>query len=368
MKKKNHLPLCAVLLAGGRGTRFWPRSRTRTPKQLLNIAGPQTMLRDSVARLEPLFDAKNFWAVTNVEQAAGVRREMRIASSHHVLAEPAGRNTAAAIGLAAIHLAHEHGDAIMAVLSADSYIAHAAKFRTLLRAALENASTPGHLVVVGVPPTIPETGYGYIELGPVVARPRGIKAYAVKRFTEKPALPLARRYVASGRYLWNAGMFFWRVSTFLENLERYVPTTHAALLELAKTIGTRKYQSALASIYPKLENISVDYAIMEPATRAAKNHVSVIPASVGWSDIGSWSAVYDLLTKTHGTNLAAADCFTHDAEGNYFHSHKFVAAIGVNNLVLVETDDAILICPRDRAQDVGKIVKWLEQEKRGHLL
>jgi mannose-1-phosphate guanylyltransferase len=163
-------------------------------------------------------------------------------------------------------------------------------------------------------------------------------------------------------------MFFWRVSTFLDNLERYVPATFASLQELAKTIGTRKYPSALASIYPKLENISVDYAIMEPATRAAKNHVSVIPASVGWSDIGSWSAVYDLLTKTHGTNLAAADCFTHDAEGNYFHSHKFVAAIGVNNLVLVETDDAILICPRDRSQDVSKIVKWLEQEKRVRLL
>jgi mannose-1-phosphate guanylyltransferase len=190
----------------------------------------------------------------------------------------------------------------------------------------------------------------------------------VKRFAEKPALALARRYVASKKYLWNAGMFFWLVSTFMENLERYIPATHAALLELAKTIGTRKYASALATIYPKLENISVDYAIMEPATRAAKNHVSVIPASVGWSDIGSWSAVYDLLTKTHGTNLAASDCFTHDAEGNYFHSHKFVAAIGVHNLVLVETDDAILICPRDRSQDVGKIVKWLEQEKRSHLL
>ena len=366
--KEPKLPLCAVFLAGGRGTRFWPRSRTRTPKQLLNIAGPQTMLRDSVARLEPLFDAKNFWAVTNVEQLAGVRREMRVASASHMLAEPMGRNTAAAIGLAAIHLAHEHGDAIMAVLSADSYIGHAAKFRGLIRAALDNARTPGHLVVMGIPPTSPETGYGYIELGKVVAKPRGVAAYAVKRFAEKPALALARRYVASKKYLWNAGMFFWRVSTFMENLERYIPATHAALLELAKTIGTRKYAGALAAIYPKLENISVDYAIMEPATRAAKNHVSVIPASVGWSDIGSWSAVYDLLTKTHGTNLAASDCFTHDAEGNYFHSHKFVAAIGVHNLVLVETDDAILICPRDRSQDVGKIVKWLEQEKRSHLL
>lgn len=365
---KSALPHCAVLLAGGRGTRFWPRSRTRTPKQLLNIAGPQTMLRDSVARLEPVFSPRNFWAVTNVEQLAGVRREMRIASAHHILAEPTGRNTAAAIGLAAIHLRHEHTDAVMAVLSADSYIANALKFQKIVSAALKIAATPGALVVIGIPPTRPETGYGYVELGRISAHPRGTVAHAVKRFAEKPPLALARRYFRSKHYLWNAGMFFWRVSTFLDNLETYLPKTRAALDALAKTIGTRRYASALKSIYPTLENISVDYAIMEPATRAAKNHVSVLAADVGWSDIGSWSAVYDLLKKTHGSNLASADCFTHDAEGNYFHSQKFVAAIGVNNLVLVETDDAILLCPRDRAQDVGKIVKYLERQNRSHLL
>ncbi len=326
------------------------------------------MLRDSVARLEPLFSARNFWAVTNVEQLAGVRREMRIASAHHVLAEPTGRNTAAAIGLAAIHLRHEYGDAVMAVLSADSYIANAPKFRKIVSAALHAAATPGNLVVIGIPPSHPETGYGYVELGRAAARRRGIPVHAVKRFAEKPALALARRYVASKNYLWNAGMFFWRVSTFLDNLEKHLPKTRAALDELAKTIGTWQYASALKSIYPTLENISVDYAIMEPATRAAKSHVFVLAADVGWSDIGSWSAVYDLLKKTHGSNLASAECFTHDAEGNYFHSQKFVAAIGVNNLVLVETDDAILLCPRDRAQDVGKIVKYLEEQKRSHLL
>jgi len=366
--KKSALPNCAVLLAGGRGTRFWPRSRTRTPKQLLNIAGPHTMLRDSVARLEPVFSPRNFWAVTNVEQIAGVRREIHIASANHILAEPTGRNTAAAIGLAAIHLRHEQKDAVMAVLSADSYIANAVKFRKIVSAALKMAATPGALVVIGIPPTRPETGYGYVELGPVSARPRGIPAHAVKRFAEKPPLALARRYVASKHYLWNAGMFFWRVSTFLDNLEKHLPKTRAALDALAKTIGTRRYASALKSIYPTLENISVDYAIMEPATRAAKNHVSVLAADVGWSDIGSWSAVYDLLKKTHGSNLASADCFTHDAEGNYFHSQKFVAAIGVNNLVLVETDDAILLCSRDRAQDVGKIVKYLEEHSLKNLL
>jgi mannose-1-phosphate guanylyltransferase len=356
---------CAVLLAGGRGTRFWPRSRTRTPKQLLNIAGDETMLRQTVSRLAPLFGLRNFWAVTNVEQASAVRRELREIPPSHILAEPVGRNTAAAIGLAAIHLAHDHGDALMAVLPSDSYVTNAAEYRRLVRAALDLACTPGNLVVFGIPPTRPETGYGYIEAGKASARPGGVAAYTVRRFTEKPALPVARRYLSAGRYFWNAGMFFWRASTYLENLERFLPATHAALSDLAKNIGTRKYTAALRRIYPRLENISVDYAIMEPAT--SDTHapsVFVLPAKVGWSDIGSWQAVFELLAPQPGANVSASPHFALDATGNYFWSpKKFIAAIGVDNLVLVETDDAILVCPRDRSQDVGKIVKWLEQQK-----
>ncbi len=369
MKRTTHresLPTCAVLLAGGRGTRFWPRSRTSTPKQLLNITGTETMLRQTIARLEPMIQMQNMWAVTNIQQAAAVRREMRQAPASHVLAEPVGRNTAAAIGLGAIHLAREHGDALMAVLPSDSYVADAARYRALARAALELAYKPGNLVVLGVPPTRPETGYGYIERGNVSARVHGVAAFAVRRFTEKPELPVARKYVISGKYLWNAGMFFWRVSSFLENLHRFLPETHAALVELAKTIGTRHYTSALRQMYPRLTNISVDYAIMEPATRAAGTpRVSVIPANVGWSDIGSWGAVYELLAPKPGANVSVGPSFTIDATGNYFWSpRKFVAAIGVRDLVLVETDDALLLCPRDRSQDVGKIVKWLEEQKQ----
>ena len=268
-EKSKAMPVCAVLLAGGRGTRFWPRSRMRTPKQLLNITGDATMLRQTVKRLESVVPAGNMWVVTNVEQAAAVRREMRGSPASQVLAEPVGRNTAAAIGLAAVQLAHKHGDALMAVLPSDSYIADMAGYRKLVRAALALAQTPGNLVVMGVPPTRPETGYGYIESGDVSARPNGVEAYEVRRFTEKPELKVAREYAASGKYFWNAGMFFWRVSTFLETLKRFLPVTHAALLELAKSIGTRRYESALRRIYPKLESISVDYAIMEPATRTA---------------------------------------------------------------------------------------------------
>ena len=363
---REKLPACAVLLAGGRGTRFWPRSRMRTPKQLLNITGDETMLRQAISRLAPLFSPRNFWAVTNIEQSAAVRRQLRAIPASHILAEPIGRNTAAAIGLAAIHLAHDHGDALMAVLPSDSYVSDVAQYRRLVRAALDLARTPGNLVVLGIPPTRPETGYGYIEAGAASSvKPGGLAAYTVRRFTEKPALPLARRYLSAGRFFWNAGMFFWRASTFLENLQRFLPATHAALADLAKAIGTRKYAAALRRIYPKLANISVDFAVMEPATRdARKPCVFVLPAKIGWSDIGSWQAVFELLAAHPGANVSASPLFALDATGNYFWSpKKFVAAIGVDNLVVVETEDAILICPRDRSQDVGKIVKYLEQQK-----
>jgi mannose-1-phosphate guanylyltransferase len=367
--KRNSLPACAILLAGGRGTRFWPRSRMRTPKQLLNIAGRETMLRETFARLAPIFLAPKFWAVTNAEQSAAVRRELRGVPATHILSEPVGRNTAAAVGLAAIHLAREYGDALMAVVPADSYVADPRRYRTLIRAALALARAPGNLVVLGIPPTRPETGYGYIERGGVAARPNGVAAYAVRRFTEKPSLAVARRYAASGKYLWNAGMFFWRASTYLENLRRFLPATHAALMDLSKTIGTRSYESALRRIYPRLENISVDYAVMEPATRVKSARVSVIPAKIGWSDIGSWAAVYELLAPKSGANVSAGPFFALDSAGNYFWSpKKFVAAIGVRDLVLVETDDAILLCPRDRSQDVGKIVKGLEKARKKGLL
>jgi mannose-1-phosphate guanylyltransferase len=365
----------AVILAGGRGTRFWPRSRTRTPKQLLNIVGRDTMLEQTAARLAPLFPASRQWVVTNAEQAAAVRRQLPRLARSHILAEPTGRNTAAAIGLAAAHLLHsgmgKENDAIMAVLPADHYIAQPARYLKIVRAALHVAHASGSLVVLGIPPSRPDTGFGYIERSSgMVLNAGNVPVFSVRRFTEKPALKLARKYVASGRYLWNAGMFFWRVSTFLGNLEKFLPKTHDALMRLAGEIGTPRYARTLARIYPKLENISVDYAILEPATRrAAAPSVFVLPAEVGWSDIGSWAAVYELLARETGENVSAGRVVALDARGNFLWSpKKFVAAIGVHNLVVVETEDALLLCPRDRAQDVGKIVKWLEGEKLSRLL
>jgi len=331
------------------------------------------MLRETIARIASVFPVGNIWAVTNQDQAAAVRKELREVPAAQVLAEPVGRNTAAAIGLAAIHLAHEHGDAVMAVLPADAYVAEVARYRLLVRAALELARAEGNLVVLGIPPTRPETGYGYIERGPIAARPRGIAAYTLRCFTEKPSLPRARRYVASGRYLWNAGMFFWRVSTFLKNLRRFLPATHESLSELAGLIGASRYAAALRRFYPRLESISVDFAVMEPATRLPSAgrlpRVFVIPARVGWSDIGSWAAVYELLAGKSSVNVSAGASLTLDASGNYLWSPgKFVAAIGVRDLILVETRDAVLVCPRDRSQEVGKVVRWLEKTRRTHLL
>jgi mannose-1-phosphate guanylyltransferase len=361
----------AVILAGGRGTRFWPRSRTRTPKQLLNIVGKQTMLQQTVERLSPLFPASRVWVVTNGEQAAEVRRQLPAVAHRHILAEPIGRNTAAAIGLAAVHLLHAGAPgALMAVLPADHVITQAAHYRRIARAALAVAARPGALVVLGIPPTRPETGFGYIELAGRPERVSGEPVFVVRRFTEKPRLPRARNYVASGRYLWNAGMFFWRVSTFLALLERLLPKTHAALLRLTETIGTPRYHAALRRIYPQLENISVDYAILEPVSRDPRHSpVFVLPASVGWSDIGSWAAVYELLARKPGENVSAGGFLALDAAGNFLWSpQKFVAALGVRDLVVVETPDALLICPRERAQDVGRVVKWLETQQARKLL
>ncbi len=314
MKKEKPLVVHAVILAGGRGTRFWPRSRTRTPKQLLNIVGEGSMLQQTVARLKPLVPPQRIWTVTNSEHSSALAKQLSAAARNHVLAEPLGRNTAAAIALAAIHVRHAAGgDALLAVLPADHFIA---------------------------------------------------------QFKEKPDLATAKEYVASGNFHWNAGMFFWRVSTFLDALKEFLPKTHSLIEELSKHVGKRSYAAKLKRIYPRLENISVDYAILERATqRAGAPRVFVIPAEMGWSDIGSWAAVHELLAKHPAENIFAGPGHSLDAEGNFLWSPgKYIAVIGVTGLVVVETPDALLICPRDRAQDVGKIVKALEDRKHKKLL
>jgi mannose-1-phosphate guanylyltransferase len=361
----------AVILAGGRGTRFWPRSRTRTPKQLLNIIGADSMLQQTVARLKPFIPAEHIWTVTNEEQSASVRKHLPASARKHILSEPVGRSTAAAIALAAVHIRHaERGDALMAVLPADLYIAQPKKYAKIAQLALKIAREPGRIVVLGIPPSRPDTGFGYIQCATKAVSSTPFPVFPVQAFKEKPDLPLAKKYVASGNYRWNAGMFFWRVSTFLDSLKKYLPKTYAALVTLAGTIGTRKYETKLRSIYPRLENIAVDYAILEAATREKDpSRVFMIPADIGWSDIGSWTAVHEQSSSARHQNVLAGAGHMLEAEGNFIWSPtKFVAAIGVRDLVVVETPDALLICPRHRSQDVGKIVKWLEERGRKDLL
>jgi len=370
MAKNENPEHCAVILAGGRGTRFWPRSRKRTPKQLLNIVSDKSMLRETVDRIGPLFSANRIWAVTNQDQVAAVRRELRRVPHAQILSEPIGRNTTAAIAVAAIHLAQKHPNAVMAVLPADHYIANTARYRRIVRAAMNLASVPGNLVVLGIPPTRPETGFGYIERNAAAAPQNGIAVYRVKKFTEKPDQARARQYVASGRYFWNAGMFFWHVSTFLDCLRKFLPKTWDAMQKLRQSIGTPAYSRALRRIYPRLENVSVDYAIMEPSTQdGARERVFVLPAAIGWSDIGSWSAVYELLARSKNQNVTNVLSFALNAAGNFIWTPgKFTAIVGLNGLVVVDTADALLICPRDRTQDVSKVVKWLEENRREDLL
>jgi mannose-1-phosphate guanylyltransferase len=361
----------AVILAGGRGTRFWPRSRKRTPKQLLDVVGSGTMLEQTLSRLAPLFSPSSVWIVTYRDQAAAVARVLPRVPARHILAEPQGRNTAAAIGLAAAHLAHSASpDALMAVLPSDHFIADATGYRRVVRAALATSARPGALVVLGIPPSRPETGFGYVEHGKAGQGIGGQRVYRVRRFLEKPSLAMARRYIRTGRYFWNAGMFFWRVSTFFDNLARHLPKTHSALLRLSETIGTPRYPAALSRAYANLENVSIDYAVLEPASRDPRQSpVFVLPAAVGWSDIGSWAAVYEMLARRPGQNVGPGRFLALDALGNLLWSpDKFVAALGVRDLVVVETVDALLICPRDRAQDVGRVVQWLENNRGASLL
>src|SRR5216683_1818620 len=362
---REKLSIHAVILAGGKGTRFWPRSRSKAPKQLLHIFGKGTMLEQTVARLRPIVPDDRIWTVTNVEQLSALRKQLPAGARKRVLVEPVGRNTAAAIALAAFHIRRSaKGDALMAVLPADHYIAKRRAYQQVVAAALHAAREPGRMVVLGIPPTRPDTGFGYIERTETAIAAQRIPLYPVRRFAEKPALATAKEYLASGNYQWNAGMFFWRVSTFLDELQQHLPATFKALEKLDPLVSARSYESQLSKVYPELENISVDYAILERATgEAAQPKVFVIPADVGWSDIGSWAAVYELLAKQSGENVFPGAGHAIDGSGNFVSSAgKFVATIGVDNLVIVETSDALLICPRDRAQDVGKLVKWLEEQ------
>lgn len=360
----------AVIVAGGRGTRFWPRSRRHRAKQVLNVLGQGTLIQQTLERLRPLVPPARTWVITNDHLRDEIVRQLPAVPASQVIAEPAQRNTAPAIGLAAHLIAAKAGrEAVMGVFPSDHVVGRPSRFRQVLRVATRGAAA-GALVVLGIRPRWPETGYGYIQFAarPVLSR---LRLQPVQRFREKPDLATARRFLRSGRHFWNSGMFLWSVGTILDALETFLPRTAAVLSEIAREFKPEK----LARLYPRCENISVDYAVMERAVPPWR--VVGVPCEIGWNDVGSWSAVYELLPHDAAGNAVRGQVWLLDARGNYLDvmeasgngaRGKLVAAIGVENLIVVDSPDALLIARRDRAQDVSKVVQWLEKHKREELL
>ncbi|HLJ29965.1 MAG TPA: mannose-1-phosphate guanylyltransferase [Candidatus Angelobacter sp.] len=367
--KHNFYP---VILAGGSGTRFWPRSRRRLAKQVLALDGKQTMIQKTVERLALAADEKNFWVITNEFVAEEIQRQLPRVPAKQIVTEPEPRNTAPAIGLAAFLLERVDPGSIIGMFPADHVIADEKKFRKLLQRAVEIAGKGENIIVMGIKPSRAETGYGYIETGDSLESGLSL----VKRFTEKPNHQRAEEFLAAGNYYWNSGMFIWSARTLTRALREHLSETTPYLEKIAGAWGSKDFDKKFADLYPRCENISIDYAVLEP--RSAKGQHSsnlfCLKADFGWNDLGSWAALYEhhaaAAGKKDGRNVVEGkDHFALHASGNYIYApEKFVAAVGVHDLVVVETDDAILVTTREHSQDVGKIVKYLNEKKMTDLV
>lgn len=351
----------ALIMAGGRGTRFWPRSRKRNAKQVLRFFGERSLIQQTVDRLKPLIPPENIWVITNELLQPEIRSQLPEVPKRQIIAEPAQRNTAPCIALAAQILHEADPEAVLGVFPADHLILKEGRFRNFVKAAYR-AAEAGQIVVLGIEPRWAETGYGYIEF------PRNVKtgapeAVSVTSFREKPDVKTAKKFVERGNFFWNAGMFFWPAATVLELMRRHQPKTSTLLAGLP-SFRSRTFSGELAQAYPLCENISVDYAIIEKA-----GDVTGIPLDdIGWNDVGSWEAVYNLADKDGNANASRGSLVAENSRGNYVDAQKTVALVGVDNLVVVDTPDALLIASRHAAQDVSKIVKALDLQEREELL
>jgi mannose-1-phosphate guanylyltransferase len=354
--------LYALIMAGGRGTRFWPLSRKARAKQVLPVLGDQTLIQQTFARLRPLIAPERFLVITNAYLREEIVRQLPEIPPQQVIAEPAQRNTAPCIGLAARILLGLDPGAIMAVFPADHVISRPAAFRRVLRQACRGAAE-GHLVVLGIRPRWPETGYGYIEFARDGSALSGLTA--VRRFREKPDLSTAKRFLRRGNFDWNSGMFVWKASVISRAIEEYLPATAAALSRIQGRPGDAHFARSLAAFYPRTENISIDYAVLEKA----KNIAGIRCPEIGWNDVGSWNAVYELLAHDRDGNASRGETMFYKAKGNYVHAPgKLAVVVGLDDAIIVDTPDALLAVRRDRAQDVGEIVKALEKQGRDDLL
>jgi mannose-1-phosphate guanylyltransferase len=359
-----------VILAGGRGTRFWPLSRKRRAKQLLALDGKHTMIQQTVARLAPMAAPGRFWVITNDDLRPAILRQLKKLPAKHIIAEPVGRNTAPAIGLATFLLLRHDPDAVLGLFPSDHVVADQIQYRATIAGGIEIAAAGENIVVLGIRPTRPETGYGYVEVG---STDQG--SLRVRRFTEKPDLDNARRFLEAGNYFWNSGVFLWRAETLANALHEHLPNTARLLENIAAAYGTRKFANTFRKLYPKCENISIDYAVLEPrsAKGEAQSRIFCLPSDFGWNDLGSWTALHE----HHAAKAKPGDesrsstlgSFALNAKNNYVYAPgKFVALVGVSNLVIVETEDALLVTTLDQSQDVGKVVKHLDEMRLKNLV
>jgi mannose-1-phosphate guanylyltransferase len=364
----------SVILAGGSGTRFWPRSRRAHAKQVLVLDGELSMIQQTVERLKPLVAIDNTWVITNEYLAGEIADQLPDVPFPQIVQEPVARNTAPACGLAAFVIERQNPAAVLGVFPSDHVIADEPRFLKVLQKGAALAAAGDNIVVLGIEPTRPETGYGYIETGDFT---KDESALHVRRFTEKPNLQRAEEFLAAGNYFWNSGMFLWSARTLANAVREHLPETAPILERIAEAWGTPQFNEVFRTLYPQCENISVDYAILEP--RSAKGeHLSnlyCLPAEFSWNDLGSWASLYEyqLITRHRGDGdenvIETEGHMTFDAANNYvFSPKKFVALVGIENLVIVDTDDALLIAHRDRSQDVGKIVKELTANGQNKLI
>jgi len=351
-----------LILAGGRGTRFWPRSRRTRAKQVLRFLGDRSLIQQTVDRLSPVIPPDRLWVLTNEHLRAEIVRQLPELPKNQILAEPAQRNTAPAIGLAAHILQSIDSNAVMGVFPSDHMISKPARYLRFVRAAFK-AAAEGKIVVLGIQPRWPETGYGYIEF------PKGVSAGSldplpVRNFREKPDLATAKRYVKNGNFHWNAGMFFWKTSVLLDALREFLPKT-ATLLASLPAFTNRRFSSQLKQAFPHCENISIDFAVLEKA----RGVVGCATDDFGWNDVGSWNALYELLPRDGCANVVRGAALAQASSGNYVDAEgKLVALLGVKDLIIVDTPDALLIADRSRAQEIGDVVKQLEKQHREDLL
>ena len=355
--------LYAVVLAGGGGTRLWPLSRVRRPKHLLQLSGDKSMLAETFARVKPMISEDHLMAITVADHVEAVREQVPYLAPQNIVVEPMGRSTAPCIALMAALIEKSDPDAIMVSLAADHAVEDVEEFRRVLGAAIQ-AAADGHLVTLGIVPDSPETGYGYIERGEMLTCMDGHDVYRVLRFTEKPDQKEAEAFLQTGRYFWNASIFAWRVSSILAEVRRLLPHLHRSLKAIQPVLGTAAQQEAVERVWESVTPVSIDVGVMEKA-----NDVVVVPADIGWSDVGCWTSVADLAQADGAGNVVEGQAVVLDCEDSYIRSSgRLVAGLGLQGMIVVDTGDAVLVCSKDRAQDVKKMVDLLKREGKDDYL